>query len=242
MKTRRNHQIVVAALLLAGLQLGLMSAAQAASIIIPSLYNTGVDNSGAPLANGAADTHYTLTSIPSSGYFYKVGEQATVLTEAGGYPASGLWIPSDGASAWITPGGAASGTNSFIYPQGDYTYQTTIDLTSVVTDSLVINGKWSTDDAGMDILVNGQSTGITTGSTSFHGDSWANFTISGPGLFHTGVNTLTFVTENDWWYNTGLRVEFTSVYGDLVPEPAPWMLLGLGLACLTVRRRPGSAA
>src|SRR5687768_11366988 len=55
---------------------------------IPGLFNTGVDNSGAVLAGGAVDPHYSLT-----------GGTAFVADPAG----TGFWAPNTLTSKWIAP-------------------------------------------------------------------------------------------------------------------------------------------
>ena len=62
-----------------------------------------------------------------------------------------------------------------------------------------------------------------------------------------GLNTLTFAVTNKWIANnainpTGVRVEFTSITGDLapiegIPEPGTLVLLGGGLLALGFFRR-----
>src|SRR5579872_3421837 len=58
-----------------------------------TIFSTGVDSSGTPLANNSQDTHWTLVTVtgPVSPY---------VITQANGFP-DPPWNANDSASAWI---------------------------------------------------------------------------------------------------------------------------------------------
>jgi hypothetical protein len=198
------------------LLLGATGSAQADPIT--SLFNTGVNASGTPLPdNTIGDPHYTLTIVPG-------GSTTTlrVRTSASGFP-----IPpyngDDSLSAWIGP----NNDSALDGPVGAYTYHTTFNLTGFNPATASISGVWSTDNEGLDILINGVSTGNSipsaTSYTSFH-----SFSI-GSG-FLAGINTLDFVVNNDGG-PTALRVEMTGTATPLataVPEPHSLILLSLG--------------
>ena len=181
--------------------------AQAATIT--SLYNTGVDNSGTVLANGTiGDPHYLLTSVPGG------TTNIRVLTSANGYPI-GPWRGDNTTSRWIAPD-----SNSQVDgPAGDYTYRTTFDLTGFNASTAQINGLWTSDDGGVDIVINTTHLGSfsNVGLSSF----FTPFTISSG--FQSGINTLDFIIHNGSG-PTGLRTELTGT-ADLsanptsVPEP-----------------------
>ena len=57
--------------------------------------------------------------------------------------------------------------------------------------SATLTGRWSTDNTGTDIKLNGNSTGNTSSGFS----AWTNFTISGNN-FINGTNTLDFLWSN----------------------------------------------
>jgi hypothetical protein len=222
----RSGLIGAAAVIAAG---SLMPSAQSASI---SVFNTGVDGAGASRSDGASpDLHYTLNG----------GSLVTeVGTQAGGFPI-GPWLGDSVTSAWIGPLSDArfAGANG-----ATFDYQTTFNLTGLNPATAVINGRWSTDDQGIDILINGASTGQTTPPSSYA--SWTSFAITGG--FVSGLNTLDFLVFNlnsdccDYPAGTnptGLRVEMTGS-ADLaaVPLPATWtmMLIGFfGLGFFAVR-------
>jgi hypothetical protein len=198
---------------------------------IVTLFNTGVDSSGHVLttqtdgAHGIGDPHYSLVSVPGG----------TTELEVYNY---NLWTSAGPNSAWIAPHEFANGylTND-AGPPGVYDYRTTFDLTGFDPSTALISGRWSVDNQGTDILVNGQSTGQQTTPENFDG-GYSSFTIAS-GFLHAGVNTLDFVANNepgtpDYPDNpTGLRVEFlvatASFAGPSVPEPST--LLMSSFAC-----------
>ena len=212
--TGRSRLFDWGVIVLAGWLLGTGLATRADMVKIPTLFNTGVTDSGSPRANNSSDPHYTLVAIPEEGHGYHTGQHPTVLTSATGYPIvkSNVWLGDNRRSAWITPHG--NGSTVLIYPQGKYTYQTTFMLTGVDPKTVVITGQWAADDTGLEILVNQKPTGNTTGPVgTAHSSAWTRFTLEGAGLFKPGINTLDFVTHNDAWNNTGLRVEFIQFEG-----------------------------
>ncbi|MBX9680286.1 MAG: Ig domain-containing protein [Gemmataceae bacterium] len=155
----------------------------------------------------AADPHYTLISAPS-GYTGSV----TKVMPNDAYPI-GPWIANNSTSAWISPASTDSQANA---PVGDYVYRTTFSLDSFDTNT-VLRGIWSADNQGVDILLNGVSTGISHFGNStpsgIVGYTWTSpFTLTQG--FVTGLNTLDFVIRNDalatndpTFNPTGLRVD-----------------------------------
>ncbi len=134
-------------------------------------------------------------------------------------------------SRWIGPD--APNANG---PAGDYIYQTTFTLdANVDLSTVVINGKWTTDNAGVDIRINGVSTGQTLGSEPFR--NLHDFVVDSD--FVTGVNTLDFVVNNLHINSpTGLRVdEMVGTYSVLVPEPASLMVWGSLVGLVVAGRR-----
>jgi hypothetical protein len=176
------------------------------------LYNTGVDDQETPLADNAEDPHYEMIE-PSH-----VLGPGIIATAAGGFPIP-PWLDDNHLSAWITPAADASGPGDFD-PVPSYVFRTTFDLTGVDFNNLAIDGQWSVDNSGLDILLNGQSLG-TQNSTGF--GAWSPFTLVD--FFQDGINTLDFVLNNGAGEENptgpaGLRVEFDG-NGNEPPPPPP---------------------
>jgi hypothetical protein len=204
------------------------SAAHAAPMPIPTLFNTGVNGAGVALGNAVNDTHWTITSAPP-------GSTTTnfTVTSAGGFPVDGPWLGDSTTSAWIRPANSAPPND----PVGNYTFQTKFDLTGFALDTVKIVGQWATDNFGLDIIVNGVSTNQTSGG--FKG--WSSFVILNE-LLKAGENTLLFVVRNDAGETgnpTGLRVEFTSE-AIATPLPAAWLMLLTGFAAFGFLNRRGA--
>lgn len=185
-----------------------------AQAAIPGLYNTGVANVG------GVDPHYALTvsADPSSTAYV-----------ASSMPSS--WMSNGPGSQWIAP--SANQTSS---GAGNYMYRTTFDLSGFNPSTASISGLWAADDKGLDIKINGVSTGQSTNTT------FNPFAINSG--FVSGLNTLDFLVLNDpnnhGLNPSGLRVEFlsatarigTSVPASVVPIPAAVWLFGSGLVGL----------
>ena len=149
---------------------------------IDTLFNTGVDSAGAVLPDGTiGDPHYSLIPpVPTDST-----AETRIRTSAGGFPIP-PYIGDNTLSSWIGPNndGELNG------PSGTYTYRTTFDLTGFASNTASITGQWSTDDDGLDILINGTSLGYTNSSFS----TFSQFLITSD--FVSGINTLDFKVNN----------------------------------------------
>ena len=214
MRSFRTELIAVVALL------GVTSVSAAQAATITSLFNTGVNNLGTPLSDGTVgDPHYSLVSVPA-------GSTSDILvrTSAGGYPIP-PYLGDDSVSAWIGP----NNDSALDGPAGTYEYQTTFTLAGLNPATATITGGWSSDNNGLEILLNGNNTGNPgTDFTQFN-DGFASFTIDSG--FVAGVNTLDFLVNNSMpggYDPTALRVEMTGTAA-ATPLPSTWTMMLIGL-------------
>ena len=178
----------------------------ACALPIPGLYNSGVDDTAAPLDANTLDPHYQLIQSDDPEY---PGPDAFTLVA--GFPV-GPWLAEGPDSRWIAPR-AEQGTGN---AEGNFTYRTTFDLTGLDPSKARITGRWSVDNGGVDIVLNGSSLGLinTAGFTA-----WTDFAIESG--FVAAINTLDFIVNNApaTPNPTGLRVEMIGTVE--VPDEAP---------------------
>jgi hypothetical protein len=149
---------------------------------IPGLFSTGVGDNRLPLGEDQADPHYVwIPNSPGS-----APASVFAATAAGGFPIP-PWLPDNRTSGWI------SQNQMTIIPGGtSFVYQTRFDLTGFNAASARITGRWSADNRGQSIILNG--TAVTAAAPSSF-DGWASFNINSG--FVSGMNTLQFVIFND---------------------------------------------
>jgi autotransporter-associated beta strand protein len=184
-----------------------------------STFNTGLSASGTLLSGGDVDAHWQL--VYSDDPLYPGPAAVVVGSPPGSYLANG---PS---SMWIAP--VASGSAA----SGDFIYQTSFILDTINPTNTIVTGGWAMDNQGMDILLNGVSTGV--GATGFGGlnpftiangvhtvDDGNGGTISITNSFVPGLNTLQCIVSNypsGGANPTGLRAEYRAIGLPLPPTP-----------------------
>ena len=186
------------------------------SAVITSIFGTGLDESGNPLAIGVNDLYYTVNE--------NSGVPAQTLTNSS-------YIANNSNSQWIWQ-------NTSGFP-GDVTrtFKTSFDLTGFNLSSVEINGAWGTDNQGLDILVNGNSSGINLlGVIADNYETLTSFTINSG--FVTGINTLEFIVQD----NGGVAAFRTELSGigviNSVPEPTiVWLFFSGLIGIIGLRRR-----
>jgi hypothetical protein len=162
-------------------------------IPIPTLFNTGVDDYKFLLDDGDTDPHYLLSSSAD----YSFPGPDTKIVFSGGFP-FGSWINNDNSSKWIAPRADAGDFNA----AGMYIYTLTFSLHEFKPETAEIRGFWTTDNNGVDILINASSLHYETAYNSF---AFGFFPFEIKQGFIDGFNTISFVVYNGE-APTGLRV------------------------------------
>jgi hypothetical protein len=107
--------------------------------VVPGLFNTGVDDAGQLLDNGAIDPHYKLVQSSDPSY---PGPNAVVPLSTDGF-----WYRLTVGSRWIAPAADESFAGAPSHPGGPYTYRLSIDLSGFDPASVHISGSWGADNA-----------------------------------------------------------------------------------------------
>jgi hypothetical protein len=203
---------------------------------VTGLYNTGVDAAGITLANGLADTHYTLTTRPAAAG----SGSTTFVVNPGGFPVP-PWFPNDavgtaGGSMWIS----GPRTPTVAEPNGLYIYHTTFTIAAGIDpNSVRISGSLSADDQ-VAVALNGNANIVVPYTPDQGYGALYAFTISSG--FRTGSNELNFLVQNTHESVEGLRV--AGLTSSAVPEPASLAMTGVGIVASLVGyriRRRGAA-
>jgi hypothetical protein len=188
------------------------SAVQAAPF---TLFNTGVDSSGAVLVggDGVTDSHWVILSGPG----LSAPQNAVTYLNP-------FYIPDSSTSRWISV--TSSG---YILGNGVYDFQLTFSLAGFDPATAIITGRFSADNHITTTEINGVTVpGLTTDTYT----SYTNFVINSG--FVAGTNTLDFIVLDDS-APMGLRVDSLEGIADQIttsPEVSTWFSAGTGLLCL----------
>lgn len=210
------------ALPIAGVVLGMASAANA--VVVPGVYNTGLGVGGTalPAGDGQVDANYVVTATDGT---------ATIGAHALTYynPA---YLQDGPMSRIVNSTGNGNETGGTFT-----TFTTTFSLAGYDSANATLSGQALFDNFG-EIFLNGNQVGGTItgfGSLAPFGTN-ANF-------FLAGLNTLSFVLHNtggpEAFQVAGLTVTAAPLAVGGVPEPVTWglMLVGFGLVGVSLRNR-----
>ncbi len=189
-----------------------------------TIRGSGRDNTGAALAGGSLDPHYTITAYNGTTL---ASPLATYVVDAGG-----LYPYTIAAADSLSPN---------VLGNGDYTYTTTFDLTGLDASTAELTGIWGGDDSPGGVLLNG--TAVSAPTTYPSGCCYFQGSLDITSGFVDGTNTISFVIDQtDNWYDYArigdLTVTASPISGtSSVPEPASMTLLGTGLLAAVGRMR-----
>jgi hypothetical protein len=197
------------------------------TVALPGIYGTGVADDGSLIEAGATDPHYRMVTSADEGF---PGPDAIVLNDA--WPiAAGVWMLNGPSSKWIGPQADQSVGNA----EGEYVYETRFNLTGVDVSRVRLVGGWATDNNGLDILVNGQSTGFTaSGFNTFFPFEITSGLVAGENVLRFRMSNLP-ATPNP----TGLRVDLRAVLDPQVSTPS--LQVSRDASGLTISWSPTSA-
>jgi len=150
----------------------------------------------------------------------EIGDGAANTQDPG--PIPGSWFANTAARRWIWEAAIGLPVNVI------RTFRTTFDLTGLDETTASLSGSWTSDNLGLDVLINGVSTGNTSAGIS----ALSAFTINSG--FVAGVNTLDFQVQ-DVGGIAGFMV--SSLSGTAFSEPGMLAVFGLRLAGLGFARR-----
>jgi len=177
---------------------------------IAGLFNTGVNDDGSLRDGRLPDLHYQLIASGDPAF----PGPAAYVVEAAPIPP---WMAQGPNSKWIAPFSEQNVGNN----AGNFVYRTTFDMTGLDLSRARIDGGWSVDNSGVDVVLNGTPLGLANANAFF---SLTPFSITDG--FVPGMNTLDFIIFNGPPNPnpTGLRVEMRGISELLPPNTPPTIL------------------
>jgi hypothetical protein len=154
-----------------------------------NLLSTGLSATGSVLPLNSVDPHYTFSGPD--------GTPPNTLADS-----DKNRVPNGPTSRWIR----VNDPDNHSLSDGLYHFYVTFSLPA--SCGALIMGRWTSDDHGVDIRLNGLPTGNNTPDPSW--GSWYSFVITSG--FNFGVNTLDFVVDNTHEGNVALQVDMRGFY------------------------------
>ena len=192
MNRTRCFRIVRIALVAAG-TVALPKVALAAPVAITKLYPTGVNDTGALLADQTLDGHWTVASSTDPA---NPGPNLYAFPATLSPISTGSWVANTATGRWLTLNPTDPNTAS----NAVFTFKVVIDLNGYQPGTASVTLRMAADD-DYKISLNGTTTGITRNNAY---GSFANHTIATG--WQAGMNTLTFSVNNSGGGPTGFFV------------------------------------
>lgn len=221
-----HKSILCSSLALALMMAGTLSAA---TLVL----RTGVDGALTPLADGALDTDWTISTDGGNTFVAsKVLFPAQICCGLETVSSEAKWV----ADQSITAGSQATGfgVNNQVRLRHEF------DLTGFDLSTVALSGTWRLADDTDGLFLNGSLISGTAVSQTWDGDETVNVAAGSP-LFIAGQNVFEMrgTSRNSQWDGLWFSGEVTGDLASTVPEPSTLVLLpaGLGGLLLAVRRQ-----
>lgn len=150
---------------------------------VATLFSSGLDATGKPLAPGQTDPHYTLTASAYS----TPPPPAISATVMVNHPA---WLANTANSCWI--GAIANGSANVA--AGNYNFRTTFDLSGMDTNGISLSLRFAVDNGVSAVYLNGVAKSLPILPWEQY-NAFSPYSVISSG-FASGINTLDFYTAN----------------------------------------------
>lgn len=212
--------------------MALASAVGLAALSLPAQaanpYNTGIDPSGNPIADGQTTPNWEVCFDPTTNLCPSPTNYAPATVVSSPLPAG--WMANDAVSKWISVSAnptVGTGISSF-----------SIKTTVLGSDFAggILSGRFSADDQISAIYLNGGFVNLLPTPTP--NPSYGNWYTMPALALVPGANEIEFTVDNVFGGNyQGFRAEFNTSSG-VTPVPTPALLPGLiGMGVAALRRK-----